>query len=119
MLSQAWEGDVEEDDAVFKALANRVRRQLLDRLRDGPCTTGALCAQLPGLDRCTVMQHLGVLEQAGLVVVERRGRERWNHLDPIPIKRVHDRWIGDYAARAVDLLAAWRDELEGSATGRE
>jgi len=108
-------GDTDEDEAdrLFKALSARTRRQLLDLLREGPRTTGDLCSRFPALDRCTVMQHLGVLEDAGLVVAQRRGRERWNHLDVLPIKRVHDRWIGEYARGAVDLLAALRLDLEG------
>ena len=101
------DGDNIDDtyDRVFKALGSATRRQLLDQLKDGPRTTGDLCARFPTLDRCTVMQHLGVLERAGLVVVQRRGRERWNHLDVLPIKLIHDRWINPYARTAVDLLA--------------
>ncbi len=99
-------------DRVFRALASGTRRQLLDRLKDAPLTTGALCEALVPLDRCTVMQHLKVLEAADLVMVERRGRERWNHLNPLPIKAVHDRWIGDYARRAVGFLAEVKAELE-------
>jgi DNA-binding transcriptional ArsR family regulator len=102
-----------EEDAVFKALANRTRREILDLLKDHPRTTGDLCASLRRLDRCTVMQHLRVLEDAGLVIAQRSGRERWNHLDPVPIKLIHDRWIGPYAASAVDLLATLRADLEG------
>lgn len=75
--------------------------------------TGELCAAFPALDRCTVMQHLKVLEEADLVIVRRRGRERWNHLNPLPIKHIHDRWIGPYAARAVDLLDRLKTDLEG------
>lgn len=74
--------------------------------------TGELCAAFPALDRCTVMQHLKVLEEAELVIVRRRGRERWNHLNPLPIKHIHDRWIGPYAARAVDLLDRLKTDLE-------
>ena len=107
-----------EEDAIFKALANRTRRNLLDRLRDGPRTTGDLCDGMPELDRCTVMQHLGVLQRAGLVVATRRGRERWNHLDVLPIKRIHDRWIGPYAASAVELLTRLRSDLEDGLTER-
>lgn len=91
-------------DAVFKALGHRARRRMLDLIKDGPQTTGALCEALADLDRCTVMQHLSVLEKAGLVVVERRGRERWNHLDALPIHDVQKRWIGPYAAHAVGML---------------
>ena len=93
-------------DKVFKALASPTRRALLDALRDNPRTTGDLCAQVPDLDRCTVMQHLKVLVDADLVVVARVGRERWNHLNALPIKYISDRWIGPYAAHAVDLLDA-------------
>jgi DNA-binding transcriptional ArsR family regulator len=101
-------------DLVFKALSSRTRRAILDLLKDHPRTTGELCDQFPALDRCTTMQHLGVLERAGLVVAQRRGRERWNHLDVLPIKLIHDRWIGDYARSAVDLIATLRADLEGS-----
>jgi len=58
------------------------------------------------------MQHLGVLEAAGLVIVRRAGRERWNHLDPLPIKALHDRWIGDHARAAVGFLADLRDAVD-------
>lgn len=100
-------------DRVFKALASSTRRQILDLLKGRPRTTGELCAQFPELDRCTTMQHLGVLERAGLVVVQRKGRERWNHLDVIPIKLIHDRWIGTYARSAVELIATLKTDLEG------
>ena len=96
--------DATDEDRVFKALASRTRRHILDLLKDDPRTTGSVCAAFPELDRCTVMQHLKVLERAGLVAAQRRGRERWNHLTPLPIKHIHDRWIGPYAASAVDLL---------------
>ncbi len=102
-----------EDDSVFKALAAPVRRAILDALKDRPQTTGELCARFAELDRCTVMQHLRVLEAAELVVARRQGRERWNHLNPLPIKRIHDRWIGAYAVRAVDLLDRLKRDLEG------
>lgn len=99
-------------DRVFKALSAGVRRAMLDALKDRPQTTGALCDRFRPLDRCTVMQHLKVLEDADLIIVQRKGRERWNHLNPLPIKQVHDRWIGPYAARAVDVLDRIRTDLE-------
>ena len=68
-------------DRTFKALGHQVRRQILDDLRDQPLTTGTLVAHFPELDRCTVMQHLKVLEEAELVIPVRKGRERWNHLN--------------------------------------
>lgn len=105
--------DEDAVDLVFKALGNRTRRQILDLLKDRPRTTGDLCDQFPALDRCTTMQHLRVLERAGLVVVRREGRERWNHLDVVPIRRVHDRWIGEYASTAAALLTRLSDDLPG------
>jgi DNA-binding transcriptional ArsR family regulator len=103
----------DEEDSIFKALANGTRRALLDALKERPQTTGQLCARFARIDRCTVMQHLSVLEAAGLIVVRREGRERWNHLDALPIKRIHDRWIGPYAARAVEVLGWVQADVEG------
>jgi DNA-binding transcriptional ArsR family regulator len=102
----------ESDERVFKALASGIRRRILDVLKDRPQTTGQLCAQFAELDRCTVMQHLKVLEAADLVIVRREGRERWNLLNPLPIKHIHDRWIGPYAAYAVGVLDRLKDGLE-------
>ena len=99
-------------DRIFKALGHQVRRQILDDLRDQPLTTGTLCGHFPELDRCTVMQHLGVLEDAELVIVERRGRERWNYLNPLPIHDIHERWIGPHAAGPTARLARLKQELE-------
>ena len=102
-----------ENDIIFKALGHHRRRDMLDLLKDNPQTTGALCAAFSDIDRCTVMQHLKVLEEADLIIVRRDGRERWNHLNPLPIKQIHDRWIGQYASGAVDLLAKLKSNLEG------
>tara|TARA_R110000787_G_scaffold222396_2_gene331018 strand:+ start:612 stop:950 length:339 start_codon:yes stop_codon:yes gene_type:complete len=102
----------EETNLVFKALAAPVRRDLLDALKDNPQTTGELCARFNALNRCTVMQHLRVLEEAGLVIARRQGRQRWNYLNALPIKQIHDRWIGAYAAGAVDLLDRMKTDLE-------
>ena len=99
-------------DAVFKALASPIRRQILDDLKDQPLTTGSLCEHFPDLDRCTVMQHLKILEAADLLIAERRGRERWNHLNAIPIQDIHDRWIGPHAAAASARLARFKQSVE-------
>ena len=104
----------EQQDRIFRALASHHRRAILDVLRDQPLTTGALCLQFPELDRCTVMQHLKVLEAAELIIAERRGRERWNHLNPLPIHAIHERWIGPHAERAVAMLAKLKHDLEKS-----
>lgn len=104
----------DQDDALFKALGHRARRRILDVLKAGPETTGRLCELVPELDRCTVMQHLKVLEEAGLVIAERRGRERWNHLDALPIHGVHERWIGPYAAYAASMLGRLKRTVEAT-----
>ncbi|WP_077148209.1 helix-turn-helix transcriptional regulator [Sphingopyxis sp. KK2] len=102
----------EEYDRVFKALASSVRRQILDDLKDQPLTTGTLCGNFANIDRCTVMQHLKVLEDAGLIIAERRGRERWNHLNAMPIQDIHDRWIGPHATAATARLARFKQSVE-------
>jgi DNA-binding transcriptional ArsR family regulator len=102
-----------DHDRVFKALGDARRRRILDLLKTSPRTTGAICEFFPELDRCTVMQHLDVLEKAELVIVRRQGRYRWNYFNPLPIKDVHDRWISRYARGAVDMLARLKRDLEG------
>jgi DNA-binding transcriptional ArsR family regulator len=99
-------------DAVFKALANRVRRSICDALALRPLTTNQLSAHFPELDRTTVMLHLRVLEEAGLVVAVRKGRERFNYLDATPIQAIHERWIGPHAASAASGLLRLKTELE-------
>ena len=102
-----------KEDAIFKALANGKRRQMLDAIKQAPLTTGALCEKFPEMDRCTVMQHLKVLEEADLVLPRREGRERWNHLNALPIQAIHDRWISQYAGHAMNVLSALKGEVEG------
>jgi DNA-binding transcriptional ArsR family regulator len=100
------------EERVFKALADRRRRRILDLLKGEARTTGELCGYFPELDRCTVMQHLAVLERAGLIIVQREGRRRWNYINPLPIKEIYDRWIGPYASSAVELLARMKRDME-------
>ena len=104
--------NMSSEDRVFKALADRRRRRILDLLKDQPRTTGEICRRFPSLDRCTVMQHLRVLESAGLVMVKREGRLRWNYLNPLPVKEIYDRWISRHASVAVGFLAAMKRDLE-------
>lgn len=99
-------------DAVFKALANPVRRAICDQLRLRPMTTGQVVQAFPVLDRCTVMQHLGTLERAGLVVAVKKGRERFNYLDAMPIQAIHERWIGPHAAAAASGMLKLKRDLE-------
>ena len=99
-------------DLVFKALGDSHRRQILDMLKIRARTTGELCGHFREIDRCTVMQHLAVLEKADLVIVKREGRLRWNYINPLPIKELHDRWIGSYADQALELLARMKRDIE-------
>jgi uncharacterized protein YndB with AHSA1/START domain len=99
-------------DAVFKALADPTRRSLLDALfeRDGQ-TLGELERRLP-MTRFGVMKHLKVLEEAGLVTVRRRGREKLHLLNPVPIRLVHDRWVSKYAEPWAAALSDIKHRLE-------
>src|SRR5689334_15447935 len=103
-----------DDDRVFKALADQSRRLLLDRLfeRDGRTLT-ELESQLE-MTRFGVMKHLRVLEEAGLVVTRRSGREKLHFLNPIPIRLIHDRWIDKYTEARVSALAELKTELEAA-----
>jgi DNA-binding transcriptional ArsR family regulator len=102
-------------DAVFKALADESRRVLLDALRDRDGRTlNELCELLPDMTRFGVMKHLRVLEDAHLVVTEKVGRSKLHHLNPVPIREIHDRWISRYAEPFVVGLLALRDRAEGA-----
>src|SRR5829696_5605660 len=100
-----------DDDLVFKALADPTRRHLLDRLyaRDGRTLTEL------EMTRFGVAKHLKVLEEAGLVVTRRSGREKLHHLNPVPIRLIHDRWIDKYTERRVSALADLKSQLEKDA----
>ena len=106
---------VTDDDLVFKALADPTRRFLLDRLfeRDGRTLT-ELESELE-MTRFGVMKHLRVLEDAGLVVAHRSGREKLHFLNAVPIRLLHDRWIDKYTERQVSALANLKAELEDTA----
>ncbi|MGQ0648421.1 MAG: ArsR/SmtB family transcription factor [Gemmatimonadaceae bacterium] len=103
---------VTDDDRVFKALADPTRRFLLDRLyrRDGRTLT-ELESELE-MTRFGVMKHLRVLQDAGLVVARRSGREKLHYLNPVPIRLIHDRWIHKYAERRVSALLDLKTRLE-------
>ncbi|OLL74796.1 Transcriptional regulator, ArsR family [Pseudonocardia sp. Ae168_Ps1] len=99
-------------DAVFRALADPTRRQILDRLHErGGQTLGELCDGLE-MSRQAVSKHLGLLESAGLVSAVRRGREKLHRLDPVPIQEIHDRWIGKFERSRVQAITSLRAALE-------
>ena len=101
-----------DDGRVFKALADPTRRFLLDLLfaRDGRTLTELESAV--EMTRYGVMKHLKVLEEAGLVVARRSGREKLHFLNPVPIRLIHDRWIDKYTERHVAALVDLKHELE-------
>jgi DNA-binding transcriptional ArsR family regulator len=106
---------VEDDDAVFRALADPTRRHLLDRLfeRDGRTLTEL--EQELEMTRFGVMKHLKVLADAGLITTRRSGREKLHFLNPVPIRLIHDRWIDKYTEHRVSALAELKTQLEETA----
>ena len=98
-------------DLVWKALSDATRRQILDLLRARPLTTGQLCSEFE-TTRFAVMKHLDLLVRAGLVLVERKGRERWNHLNPVPIQSIYRRWIRPFEAQRADSLLDLKTRVE-------
>jgi len=99
-------------DAVFKALADESRRDLLDRLRaDNGQTLGDLCARLD-MSRQAVSKHLAILEAANLVATVRRGREKLHYLNPMPIHEIGERWIGKFEHSRLHALSGLKKGLE-------
>ena len=104
-------------DKVFKALADPSRRRLLDRLRaDNGQTLRQLCARMD-MTRQAVTKHLAVLEEANLVVVIWRGREKLHYLNPVPIHEIAERWIGKFEQGRLRALAELKKRLEGETDG--
>ena len=106
-------------DGVFKALADRSRRQLLDRLyaRNGQ-TLNELCADLD-MTRQAVTQHLALLEAANLVATIRRGREKLHYLNPVPLQDMYARWIEKFERQRLKALRELKTQLEGASHGEK
>jgi DNA-binding transcriptional ArsR family regulator len=104
---------MDDDDAVFRALADASRRALLDRLfeRNGQ-TLGELCQGLE-MSRQAVAKHLGLLEAANLVASQRRGREKLHFINSVPIGEISERWIGKFERPQLRALADFKRALEG------
>jgi DNA-binding transcriptional ArsR family regulator len=99
-------------DAVFKALADANRRELLDRLRaDNGQTLGGLCARLD-MTRQAVSKHLAILEAANLVATVRRGRQKLHYLNPVPIHDIGERWIGKFERSRLAALSELKKSLQ-------
>ncbi|MBN9521478.1 helix-turn-helix transcriptional regulator [bacterium] len=106
-----------DHDKVFKALADPARRLLLDRLfAENGQALGALCAGLD-MTRQAVTKHLAVLEEANLIAVVWKGREKLHYLNPVPIQEIADRWIAKFERGRLRLLADLKDKLEGESDG--
>ena len=99
-------------DRVWKALSDPTRRRILDLLAERPRTTGELSSSFPSLSRFAVMKHLGVLSRARLLIARREGRQRWNSLNPVPLREVFSRWVGKYETIWADALLNIRDDAE-------
>ena len=104
--------DSTSEDRIWRALAEPTRRRLLDALSDEARTTGDLVEQFPDLCRTAVMKHLDVLVGAGLVVVRREGRTRWNQLNPMPIQLIYDRWVSHHVRDTAAALARLKRHVE-------
>ena len=99
-------------DAVFKALADKTRRKLLDSLhKQNGQTLSALCGRLD-MTRQAVMKHLAILEDANLVSTQRRGREKLHYINAVPINDIAERWLGKYERQSVTTLAQLKKILE-------
>ncbi len=109
-LSDMYE--TETEDAVWRALADPIRREILDHLAISPRTTGELVSHFDSLCRTGVMKHLDVLVSANLVIVEKSGRTRWNHLNPIPIEQVCQRWVDGHVKRLAKSLTRLKSLME-------
>jgi DNA-binding transcriptional ArsR family regulator len=99
-------------DAVFRALADPVRRQLLDRLRARNGQSLSELCEDHDMTRQAVTKHLAILETANLVVTQKRGREKFHFLNPVPIQEIADRWIGKYERSRLRALTNLKNQLE-------
>lgn len=99
-------------DEVWKALADPTRRGILDQLRNGRKTTTQLVACFPEMTRFGVMKHLRILESANLVVTRKEGRERWSHLNAVPLKMIYERWVSKYEDQWAGSLIRLKDQVE-------
>lgn len=112
--------DAEDDDLLWKALADPSRRRILDLLRLGPRTTGELAdilASERALSRFAVMKHLAILGRAGLLVARREGKYRWNHVNAAPIAGIYRRWVSAFGELPATAALALKTFAEGE--GRE
>ena len=105
-----------DDDAIWKALADPTRRKILDLLRDGPRSTTEIVEEFPEMTRHAVMKHIDVLRSATLINTKqdstKDGRKRENSLNPVPIRQIYERWMGPFAELWSSTLLRIKDDVE-------
>lgn len=104
--------DDDAQDRLFGALAHRTRREILDVLKAAPGCNVNHVASFFGISRIAVMKHLRVLEEAGLVVSRKEGRDRVLHFNPVPIQEIHDRWTTEFSRRWAEKLSRIKHRVE-------
>ena len=102
----------QSQDAIWRALADGTRREILDVLAERPHTTGELVSRFDHLCRTNVMKHLDVLVKANLIIVRRQGRTRWNYLNPAPIQSVCDRWVSKHVRHLASAMSRLKEHAE-------
>ncbi len=99
-------------EKVWKALSDKNRRRILDYLREKEMTTGDLCSHFKKMSRYGVMKNLSILEKAGLIIVKREGKHRWNYINPVPIREIYERWVRKYEENCSSYLIQLKNIAE-------
>ncbi len=99
-------------ELIWKALSDKTRREILDLLREKEMTTGELCGHFKQLTRYGVMKHLNILHDANLVIIKREGKNRWNYINPLPIREIYERWVKKYEAGWSSYLIDFKNKME-------
>lgn len=99
-------------EIVWKALSDKTRRKILDLLREKERTTGELCKHFKKLTRYGVMKHLNILHKANLIIIKREGKNRWNYINPLPIREIYERWVKKYEAGWSSYLIDFKNKME-------
>ena len=99
-------------ELVWKALSDKTRRKILDMLREKEMTTGELCRNFKKLTRYGVMKHLNILHKANLIIIKREGKNRWNYINPLPIREIYERWVKKYEEGWSSYLIQFKNKME-------
>jgi uncharacterized protein YndB with AHSA1/START domain/DNA-binding transcriptional ArsR family regulator len=101
-------------ELIWKALSDKTRREILDLLREKEKTTGELCRHFKKLTRYGVMKHLNILHKANLIIIKREGKNRWNYINPLPIREIYERWVKKYEAGWSSYLIHFKNYMENT-----